>query len=236
MFFKKTIPILFLMLVITITVALGKPYPPTAESGDYRVTANRQTYVNINKNFTFTLHFFTSNGTFLPNYNGTTCQLMVYEPQGKKIVHKERLKQSNYNHAYENVIYPDNYTITGEYYYVAQCQDNISNKGGIETGIFVATKTGQNQEQIIQTNDIEKYIILTVIILSFTLLAIGFYKPDITFLTLSGFIFLALGIFLAMNGFAGQDNFITQSISLIIIGTGMYVLGRTYIDYFRSIV
>ncbi len=56
--------------------------------------------------------------------------------------------------------------------------------------------------------------LLLILAIIFTEYALG---------VISGMLLMVIGVFMAINGFLGLDNFLTQGIAVIFIGLGFYI-------------
>lgn len=83
----------------------------------------------------------------------------------------------------------------------------------------------------IRTN--EKMIITAIIVilaLALIFLIIGIWKQDFNFGFLSGFLFVIIGIYIFTTGLPSFDNFVSNSLAIILMGLGAYILFRASVD------
>ena len=117
-----------------------------------------------------------------------------------------------------------NYTIShnitsreGLHEYIVFCNSSII--GGFRTTQFEITESGKKFNE----NNQQQWIIIFSFLVATMLLILALWKQDVAMAMLSGFLFIASGVFIAINGFAELDNFMSQAISLILIGFGAYI-------------
>ena len=68
---------------------------------------------------------------------------------------------------------------------------------------------------------------LTLFILAdITLLILGFIFKEFVFGLISGMLMMAIGVFVGTNGLVGVNNFLSQSVGVILIGIGAYIFIR----------
>ena len=81
--------------------------------------------------------------------------------------------------------------------------------------------------------DDEKLIItaiITILVIALIFLIIGMWKQDWNFGFLSGFLFCIIGIYIFRTGLPSFDNWVSNSLSIIIIGLGAYILFRASVE------
>ena len=69
-------------------------------------------------------------------------------------------------------------------------------------------------------------MIYLLLILGLGIIVIGFYHKDFPISALGSMFIIMLGIYIAQYGLADSSDWLTQSLAAIIIGLGMYILGR----------
>lgn len=84
--------------------------------------------------------------------------------------------------------------------------------------------TGDTGSITVEDGNIMELLLYFAGALAFLLLFLAVWTKDSTLATLSGFTFIVLGIFIVKNGFDILTNFISDSIGLIIIGIGIYLI------------
>ncbi len=68
---------------------------------------------------------------------------------------------------------------------------------------------------------------LTLFILAdITLLILVFIFKEFVFGLISGMLMMAIGVFVGTNGLVGVNNFLSQSVGVILIGIGAYIFIR----------
>lgn len=72
--------------------------------------------------------------------------------------------------------------------------------------------------------------IITILVIAFLLLIIGINKQDWNFGFFSGFLFCIIGIYILANGLPSFNNFVSNSLAIIIVGLGAYLLFRASVD------
>jgi len=72
--------------------------------------------------------------------------------------------------------------------------------------------------------------IILILSISFILLIIGLWKRDWNFGFLSGFLFSVIAIYIFRNGLPGFDNWVTNSLAIILVGFGAYILFRASVE------
>lgn len=70
--------------------------------------------------------------------------------------------------------------------------------------------------------------------LAAALLILALVFRDTNFAFASGFMFIVAGIFLFRFGYADINNFITESVAIVIIGVGCYVLFRASVEHLEE--
>jgi hypothetical protein len=72
--------------------------------------------------------------------------------------------------------------------------------------------------------------IITILAIGLISLIIGFWKKDVNFGFISGFIFCIVGVYLFTTGFPNFNNWVSNSLSLILAGLGSYILFRSSVE------
>jgi len=69
------------------------------------------------------------------------------------------------------------------------------------------------------------YIYL-IVLMGIFLIGLAFYFREYAFGALGSMLFIIIGIYTAVNGITGVDNFLTVALSVIIIAVGAYIFIR----------
>ncbi len=72
--------------------------------------------------------------------------------------------------------------------------------------------------------------IITILAVALIFLIIGIWQKDWNFGFFSGFLFCIMGIYIFTTGLPSFDNFVSNSLSIIIIGLGAYILFRASVE------
>ena len=72
--------------------------------------------------------------------------------------------------------------------------------------------------------------IITILILSFLLLIVGMWQEDWNFIFLSGFLFSIIAIYIFINGLPNFNNWVSNSLAIILIGFGAYLLFKAVVQ------
>ncbi len=108
-----------------------------------------------------------------------------------------------------------------------------------ESGIFLCrhncTKgtdftSGTCDFEIMSDQSIIITVIIVILAIALIFLIIGMWKQDWNFGFLSGFLFCIIGIYIFRTGLPSFDNWVSNSLSIILIGLGAYILFRASVE------
>ena len=158
--------------------------------------------------FDLSIHLTNSPGEVL----GATCKTQIRDDNLTVV---DNLNMGEINGGWYNLTYSR--TKTGKYlcrqnctkgdFYVADTCDFI-----IKEGIDVITA------------------IIFIFGIGLVFLILGITQQDWNFGMLSGFVFSILGIYIFISGLPTFDNFVSNSLALILVGAGVYIIFRATID------
>jgi len=77
-------------------------------------------------------------------------------------------------------------------------------------------------------------MIHVLMLLVFVLIILGLYFKDYVLSFLGGMFSCIIGIYIATNGITNIVNWMTESIALIYVGVGFYVLGKGSIEIIKN--
>ena len=77
-------------------------------------------------------------------------------------------------------------------------------------------------------------MIYVLMMMVFVLIFLGFYFKEYPLTFLGSMFSMILGIYIATNGLTGINNWITQTVAVIFVGVGMYILGRGSIEIIKN--
>lgn len=72
--------------------------------------------------------------------------------------------------------------------------------------------------------------IISILVISFILLIIGIWQEDWNFIFSSGFLFSIIAIYIFMNGLPNFNNWVSDSLAIVLIGFGAYLLFRASVE------
>ncbi len=73
-------------------------------------------------------------------------------------------------------------------------------------------------------------VIITILVIAFILLIVGIWQQDWNFIFSSGFVFSVIAIYIFKNGFPSFNNWVSNSVALVLIGFGAYLLFRASVQ------
>ncbi len=173
----------------------------------------------------FKIPCFNSTNDFCPAT--TDCTLTVTNQSLTIIINNQNM---THNTSFYNYTIPaTNLSSLGEYKATIQCTDVTESGYYIVT--FEVTEDG-TPSAIKETNRDIREVGVTVLIIVFILILfiVGLYKEDPTLTALSGLLFMAQGVFIAINGISTLNNSFVNGFALLLIGLGAYITIRSYID------
>lgn len=174
------------------------------------------TNIKQGNNFNFDIHVFnSSNGAFITN--NTTCYFHVYNSEGNHVLTSES-NTTEYDFDYSFDLNSSYIKDEGEYYYNIQCKHN--GQGGFFSSKFTVTETGVTQNK-------ELILVGIFTLLGIILFVLALKYQDRNIAMLSGMLILIAGVYLFINGYLGVRNILQDTISLILVALGLYILLRS---------
>ena len=77
--------------------------------------------------------------------------------------------------------------------------------------------------------------IFFVFVVIFSLLILGFFLKEYVLVSVSSMGIIIFGIFIAINGLLGLNNFLSDGLALILIGVGAYIFIRSGIEKLQEV-
>lgn len=108
---------------------------------------------------------------------------------------------------------------------------------GTSYGTYTFYYTTGDSGSIIVQEDVDNryYLYLVFIVVFLSLIGLGYYKQENIFVILGGFMACAIALNLFLNGFPNLTNdFLRNTISIILSGLGFYFIIAPSIDYFEN--
>ena len=181
--------------------------------------------IEQNKNFTFNFHIFNSTNGIIFDNTTHECRFHLFDNQGIHIVNNLQVPFEIIGKDFEITISGGNFSRIGEYSFLVIC--NSTTGGGSVSVMFDVTENGLELPIEANTRLNSFYLILAVAVI---FLIVGLAKEDPTFLNLSGIAFVITGVFIAVNGFVGLNNLMTDLLLLVLWGAGFYIIYKTNIE------
>ncbi len=220
--------IFFLFLIFFSSIVVAQPFTQILEE-NVDIQFPLLEIVEQNQNFTFNFHIF--NSTTGQIFDNTThqCIFHLFDNKGVHIIDQLNTTFEIFSRDFEAVITGDNFSRIGEYSFLIVCTSkgtggSVSVRFEVTAdGLELTTKTEDKNETDVKTT---LFIILFILIL----FIIGLAMKDPTLTALSGLLFMAQGVFIAVNGISTFDNSIVNGFALLLMGLGAYIAIRSYID------
>ena len=218
---KVLLLFLFLFLFSIAGVQAISPFKTDAEYGfDLRLGVHSE--VNQYDTYDFHIHVFnSSNG--VPITDGVSCYLHLYNPDG---THEFEGYDNTVSHDFDYSFDIDggNFTVLGEYIFIAQC-NNTESGGGAGGSVYVVNHEGKF------TGSDDLGLIIIIVVVAVCLIGFGMWKEDATMTLLGSFVLYFLGIYILFSGIAGvKDPVTTWGIGLITLGVAFYISTRAGIE------
>jgi hypothetical protein len=118
-------------------------------------------------------------------------------------------------------------------YSVNKCNATLNQTGAGTYSLFYST--GDTGTILVKEGYLRLYVYISLFIIIASLLFIGYYYENPHILFLDGIFFVVLAIDVFFHGFPQvADVFMTNSISIILAGIGMYYLVAPYLVWFKE--
>ena len=163
----------------------------------------------LNEVFDLSIHLSDESG----DVTGANCQTQI---RYANLTVKDQLTHDEINGGYYNLTY--NSSESGTFL----CRQNCT-KGTDFTSEVCDFKIEDDNVVIITA-------IITILAIALILLIIGIRQQDFNFGFFSGFLFCIIGIYIFTTGLPSFDNFVSRSLSIIIMGLGAYILFRASVE------
>ena len=185
--------------------------------------------IEQNKEFIFNFHIFNSTTGILFDNTTHECIFHLFNNQGVHVIDQFPTVYEEFSRDFEANISGSNFSRIGEYSFLAIC--NSTGSGGSVSVRFLVTEDGL-ESVIEEANPTMVELKTTVLIIFFILILfiVGLVKLDPTLTALSGLLFMAEGVLIAINGISTYNDTFVNSFALLLIGLGMYIAIRSYID------
>lgn len=191
-----------------------------------------------NLSYKFNFHLFNiTDGIPLTNSTPTTCLFHLYNTSGNHLFKAEYVSAQNKGivfgdeQDFEVFVAAGNFSKTGEYRYVFQCNKSIIG-GFIENPIHV-TSDGISvpiQENNTNSNQLIFFVILLSIVIAITIFGIAWH--DISITIFGAFAMTLLGLYMLNTGIPPYRTQLTQWLAIIIMAIGGFVGIKAAFDYF----
>ena len=223
-FLKLLIPMVMLVLISYIVFAA----PPVTEiftgTTGFEIEFTPIHILKQNEAFTFNFHVFNLTGG-QQLVAGIGCTFSLFNSIGEHpVVIYEDDTAATGDH-FEFFIGGGNFSDIGDYAVLVTC--NSSTEGGFVAESLEITESGSATE-------LEQVLVIVGITLASILFIFGVFFKDPNIGIASGMIFVIVGIHLFRFGYIGINNFISDSIAMIIIGIGSYILFRASVEYLNE--
>lgn len=227
---KVKLTFIFLLSLLVLPIVVSQPTPFFQDfSGDTGFEIKNPPVLYIRQNADYDFHFRVFNLTNgVPIIEGVTCYFHLYNQSGN---HLARLEDSTVGNQfdYEFSIDKNNFTETGTYAYIIQCND--SGLGGFVSQDLIITASGEEEpNEIGSAEKDDRLIVFFGLAISIFLLIFGFWKEDRHLVAVSGIVMILLGVYVAVNGFLTLNNFFSQTIVIVLIAIGSYIFLRSSLD------
>lgn len=176
---------------------------------------------NFEEDGVIDLHFHVFNSTgFVVDNTSTRCWIHVYDDFNNHVLKEELVYNNEFDFEAGNV----DVSSAGLYPYNMWCNSTFG-EGGFVGGFFVVTAEGEDETWV-------RYAVMFLVLI--VLLGFGFASEDTTAIMLAGFLAMAIGVYLAINGLFGWNDLTIQAVSLILIAFGAYISLRAGIESFEN--
>lgn len=214
--------LIYFVIILFIPLAFSQPFVTESSSGiiDQTFSVVVPSEVSFKKDSTISLiaNVFNDTGRILTNSDGLSCTLELYGANNEIL---ERKLMGNSNEGFNVTIDSSITSSQGEHNYMIFC--NTSTQGGFRTAQMTITQSGFQKST-------EQALLLILLLSAVIMFSFALVKKDTNFGFISGFIFSIIGIYLLRYGYLGIQNFLSDSISIILLGIGSYVLFRASIE------
>lgn len=220
--------IFFLLLSFTSLISAVPPQTSVASDTGINIEHPIQEVRTINTDFTFHFHNFnvTDGKPFPGGSSGIQCIFHLYNQTGSHIYIDENVTYDDI-YDYEIKVKGKNFSTTGQYSYVFQC--NNSDVGGYFANSFEVTPTGDIEKSIL---DNPLLIFLAILGLGLAVLGINMKLPWIGFI--GSIIFILLGIYIMIYGFGDSQSLYTKASGLVIIGMGFIFMFTAAYEWLQN--
>lgn len=164
-----------------------------------------------------------SNGLILTNIS-TACELDIYNSQGVQLL-TQNLDYDSQNEVWNYTGASNLLNEQGEYNFFVNC--NTSSVGGFYLGQFQVTESGFSAKY-------EQMLIIGMLILASLLIYLAYRFVNLDMAFSSGMLFSIVGVYMFRHGYLGIQNFISESLALIVIGIGITILWKTAVEYMNE--
>ena len=222
---KYLLPLIFSFLLILPLSLAQPPFEPQVAGGIdiLEIRIPQAEFIKQNEDVQLNIHVFNKSTGLQMNNDTIACDVHIF---GRTGFHISRLiLEWDGEEDFEVTIGGSNFSELGRHSFIINC--NSSTIGGFVSSAFDVTETGfnTNPEQILLIVGILLAIVLFI-------LAVIFKDPNIAIA--SGMTFCIVGIYLFRHGYVGISNFISESVAIIIIGIGSYILFRASIEFLNE--
>lgn len=146
----------------------------------------------------------------------TLCNITILYPNASILINNQPM---TWNQAYYNYTLSASQTsVLGEYSAFVSCIGGTEN--GFSTFNYQITTTGE----VVKTLSSCLFFVILLFILVIAVLIIGLVGQDPTITVLGAMGIIILGVYYLSNGICVYENWITQAISVVCIGVGIYIL------------
>jgi|TARA_R100000501_G_C2598994_1_gene96691 hypothetical protein len=228
--YSKGISVYFFLFIILIgSVIAEKPLDAVTFKGNTEGLELKYPLFEYFKNDTTLFEFFVFNkSSGYPLNNNIDCYFYLYNKTGNIVLESTDSTPSTFGYSFE--VHKNNFSYFGMYSYTALC--NTSDIGGFVSAEFGVTDTGR-EDILVPVQDLEdELLIYFVFILALSLLILSFWKQDSTLASISGMILIILGVYITIAGFSTFTNILSNTVGIIFIAGGFYVLVRANIENF----
>jgi len=180
-------------------------------------------YYEQNKNISLNFDVLNSSLSKLSNTT-TNCTILITDSAGQT-EQKQNLSYSSDNNVWYK-LYSANTLGVHSFYVHCLSSQNVY---GYASASFEVTKTG------VENPIDESLFVYLAVALGVLLLLFGIMAEDKNLFTLSGFVFVLIGIYMAVNGFGEINTALTKGIAAIVLGLGLLLMIAANLDDIKDV-
>lgn len=216
-------PLFFFFLFLIPSIQAAPPFSQTTTgiSTGIIISFPQIDAIKVNQPYEFNFHLTnTTNGIPLVDNTTTKCVFHLYNPEGNHVNTVNVTKLTD-TYDYELIVPSSNFSTTGLYHYIFQCNNTVQQIGGIVTTGLLVTPSGNGSA-------VGYYFLLFALV--YILLFAGIFTRNIPVTILGGFATIILGLYTLNYGIDIYRNFATRGISLITICFGGFWAAKASLE------